>query len=67
MGTFWFFHPPIEVDLPPKVNDFHPEIEVTLDQEAFIFPWFGHHICFLVALWVWCMNFYEIVLSQMIL
>jgi hypothetical protein len=68
MGTFFFFHPLTEVDLPPKVNDFHPEIEVTLDQEAFIFALVrSPHFFFLVVLWVWCMNFYEIVLFQMIL
>jgi hypothetical protein len=28
-------HPPAKVDLPLLLNDFHPEIEVTLDQKAF--------------------------------
>ncbi len=34
--VFCFFHPLVEVDLPPFVDDFHHEIKVTLDWEAFI-------------------------------
>jgi hypothetical protein len=30
-------HPPAKVDLPLLVDDFHPEIEVILDQKAFFF------------------------------
>jgi hypothetical protein len=30
------FHPLIEVDISPFVNDFHPKIEVILNQEAFV-------------------------------
>jgi hypothetical protein len=29
--------------------------------------WFVHHIFLLMAFWVWCMTFYNIILSQMIL
>jgi hypothetical protein len=38
--TTWvlrFFHPFIEVDFPPFVDDFHPEMKVILNQEAFYF------------------------------
>jgi hypothetical protein len=31
------FHPSVEVDLPPFVDNFHPKIDLVLDIEAFIF------------------------------
>jgi hypothetical protein len=31
-----FFHPLVEVDLPPFVDDFHHETKVILDWEAFM-------------------------------
>ncbi len=37
--TTWILHllhPPVEVDIPPFVNDFHPKIKVTLNRHAFI-------------------------------
>jgi hypothetical protein len=37
MRVFHFFHPIVEVDFPPFVDDFHLEMEVTLDREAFVF------------------------------
>jgi hypothetical protein len=37
MRVLFFLHPTIEVDLPPFVDDFHLEMEVTLDQKAFVF------------------------------
>jgi hypothetical protein len=37
MGVLCFFHPPIEVDFPPFVDDFHPKMEVTLDWETFVY------------------------------
>jgi hypothetical protein len=37
MVAFHLFHPLAHVNLPPFINDFHLEMEVTLDQEAFIF------------------------------
>jgi hypothetical protein len=60
-------YPLAKVDLPPFVDDFHPKTEVILNQEAFIMLWLVHHVFILMALWVWCMNFYKISLSQMIL
>ncbi len=63
--VFHLLHLFVEVDFHPFVDDFHLETKVILDQKTFI--WFVHHIFILVALQVWCMNFYEIVLSQMIL
>jgi hypothetical protein len=36
MGGHRFLHPLVEVDLPPFINEFHLEIEVTLNREAFI-------------------------------
>jgi hypothetical protein len=36
-GVFHLFHSLVEVDHPPFVDDFHPEMEVTLDWEAFVF------------------------------
>jgi len=33
---FRLFQPLIEVDLPPFIDDFHFEMKVTLDHEAFI-------------------------------
>jgi len=37
MGVLCLLHPPAEVDLPPFMDDFHLEMKVILDQEAFIF------------------------------
>jgi hypothetical protein len=34
--VFRLFHPFVEVDFLPFVDDFHPEIDVTLDQKTFI-------------------------------
>jgi hypothetical protein len=36
-GVLCFFHPLVEVDIPFFVDDFHFNMEVTLDREAFIF------------------------------
>jgi len=35
--AFHHLHPLVEVDLPPFVNDFHPEMDLVLDIEAYIF------------------------------
>jgi hypothetical protein len=59
-----FLHPLVEVDFPPFVDDFHLEMIVTLDRNAFIFNLIHSSCLFLVAFWVWCMNFYGIVLSN---
>jgi hypothetical protein len=37
MVALHLFHPLAHVNLPPFINDFHLEMEVILDQEAFIF------------------------------
>jgi hypothetical protein len=37
MRILHLLHPPTKVDLPPFVNDFHREMEVILNQEAFVF------------------------------
>jgi len=37
MGILCLLHSLVEVDIPTFINDFHPKMEVTLDQEAFIF------------------------------
>jgi hypothetical protein len=37
MGVLCLFHSLAKVDLPPFVDDFHLEIEVTLDQKAFVY------------------------------
>jgi hypothetical protein len=36
MGVLCLLHPLAEVDFPPFVDDFHPEMKVILDNEAFI-------------------------------
>jgi hypothetical protein len=36
MGVLCFLHPPIKVDFPPFVDNFHLETKVTLDWEAFV-------------------------------
>jgi hypothetical protein len=36
MKVFHLFHPPVEVDFPLFVNDFHHETKVFLDQEALV-------------------------------
>jgi hypothetical protein len=36
MGIFHIFHPFVEVDFPPFVDDFHLKTKVTLDQKTFI-------------------------------
>jgi hypothetical protein len=47
MGILCLFHPLVEVDLPAFVDDFHPETEFILDQNAFIFTLVGSsHLCF---------------------
>jgi len=35
--TFHHFHPLVEVDLPPFVDDFNLEMDLVLDREAFIY------------------------------
>ncbi len=35
--TFHHFHPLVEVDLPPFVDDFNPKMDLVLDGKAFIF------------------------------
>ncbi len=37
IATFHHFHPLVEVDFPPFVNDFHLEIDCILDRNTFIF------------------------------
>jgi hypothetical protein len=37
MGILCLLHSLVEIDIPTFINDFHPKMEVTLDQEAFIF------------------------------
>jgi hypothetical protein len=56
-----------KVDLPLFVDNFHPEVNLILDREAFIFTWLIPHVFHLVVLWVWCMNFCDVVLSLMTL
>jgi hypothetical protein len=36
IATFCHLHPLTEVDLPPFVDDFHPNIDIVLDIKAFI-------------------------------
>jgi hypothetical protein len=36
MVVLHLFHPLAEVDLPPFVDDFHLETEITLDYETFV-------------------------------
>jgi hypothetical protein len=67
MGVLCFLHPAIEVDLPPFMDDFHPEMKVILNRKTFIFVLAHSPYFFPMALWIWCMNFYQIVLLQMIL
>ncbi len=35
--TLCHLHPLVEVDLPPFVEDFHPEMDLVLDRETFIY------------------------------
>jgi hypothetical protein len=49
MGILRLFHPLVEVDIPPFIDDFHLETEVTLNKEAFFLPWFVHHTYLLVV------------------
>jgi hypothetical protein len=65
--VLYFLRPLVEVDLPPFLNDFHHEIEVTLDWEAFVSTLAHSPHLSSMALHVWCMNFYETILSHMIL
>ncbi len=37
MGVLCLLHPLVKVDLPPFVDDFHLEINVTLDRKTFVF------------------------------
>jgi hypothetical protein len=61
MGIFHLFHLFAEVETSHFV-DFHPEMEVTLDWEIFISTLFHSPHIFFDGPWVWCMNFYKIVL-----
>jgi hypothetical protein len=36
-GVLYFLHPLAKVDLPPFLDNFHHEMEVTLNQNAFVF------------------------------
>ncbi len=65
-GVLCLLHPYAKVDLPPFIDDFHLETKVILEKHFFLL-WFVHHIFLLMAFWVWCMTFYNIILSQMIL
>jgi hypothetical protein len=67
MGVLRLLYPLTEVDLPLFVDDFHPKIEVALNQKTFNSILVLHHIFFPVVLRIWCMNFYETTLFQMIL
>ncbi len=63
--TTWvlcLFHPPIEVDI-PLFYDFHLETKVILNWKAFVSALVCSPLFLLVAFRVWCMNFYNIVLS----
>jgi hypothetical protein len=37
MTSLCFFHPSIEINVPPFDNDFHPKTKVFKNQDAFIF------------------------------
>jgi hypothetical protein len=37
IATLHHFHPFVEVDLPPFVDDFNPKMDFILDKEAFIY------------------------------
>jgi hypothetical protein len=37
MGVLCLFHPAIEVDLPPFMDDYHLEMKVILNRKTFIF------------------------------
>jgi hypothetical protein len=63
IGIFRLLHPLVKVHLLPFVNDFHFEIKITLIRKHLFLRWLVHHIFLLVAPWVWCTNFYKIVLS----
>jgi hypothetical protein len=49
MEVLCLFHSHVEVDFPPFVDDFHLEMEVILNQKAFIFALI-HSPCLLVAI-----------------
>jgi hypothetical protein len=60
-------HPLVEVDLPPFVDDFHLEMEVTLKWEVFVFALACSSCLSSGGPQVWCMSFHKTILSQMIL
>jgi len=37
IATLHHFHPLVEVDLPPFVDDFNPKMDLVLDRKAFIY------------------------------
>jgi hypothetical protein len=37
IATFHHFHPLVEIDIPPFVDDFNPKMDLVLDRKAFIF------------------------------
>jgi hypothetical protein len=67
MGVLHLLYSLVEVDFPPFVNDFHFKMEVIVDRKTFIFALVHSPCLFFMALYVWCTNFNEIVLSEMII
>jgi len=65
--TLCHLHPLAKVDLPPFVNNFHPETNLVLEKETFIFTLTCFHISHLMVPQVWCMNFCGIILTLMTL
>jgi len=64
MGILRLFHPLVEVDIPPFIDDFHLETEVTLNREAFVFALVHSlHLSSSGPLGMVYELFYEIVLS----
>jgi len=65
--AFCHFHPLAKVDLPPFVEDFHLRWILFWIERHLFMLWHVHHVFHPIILWIWCMNFYEIVLFLMIL
>jgi len=57
------FHPLVEVDLPPFIDDLNPKTDLVLDRETLIYAVMYSPLLSSYSPSIWCMNFYDIVLS----
>jgi hypothetical protein len=65
--TLHHFHPLVEVDLPLLLMILIQRWILFWIESHLFLLWCIHHIFHLIVLWIWCMDFCDIVLSLMTL